>query len=49
MGNSLWFITLLQEKPLIGFMIGLVFMVFMFGSKNLVTYLYSKKKEKKSK
>jgi|FLOH01.1.fsa_nt_gi hypothetical protein len=49
MGNSLWFITLLQEKPLAGFAIGLVFLAFMFGAKNLVMYLYTKKKERKSK
>ncbi|SMN17047.1 hypothetical protein CRYPA_852 [uncultured Candidatus Thioglobus sp.] len=49
MGDSLWFITLLQEKPLVGFAIGLVFLAFMFGSKNLVMHLYSKKKDKKSK
>ncbi|SHN90194.1 hypothetical protein BHECKSOX_356 [Bathymodiolus heckerae thiotrophic gill symbiont] len=49
MGDSLWFITLLQEKPLVGFAIGLVFLAFMFGSKNLVVYFYAKSKENKSK
>jgi len=49
MGNSLWFITILQEKPWLGFIIGLCFMAFMFLSKNLVVYLYSKNKEKKEK
>lgn len=48
MGNSLWFITILQEKPWLGFLIGLCFMAFMFLSKNLVVYLYSKNKEKKT-
>lgn len=46
MGNSLWFITILQEKPWLGFIIGLCFMAFMFLSKNLIVYLYSKNKEK---
>jgi len=47
MGNSLWFITILQEKPWLGFLIGLCFMAFMFLSKNLIVYLYSKNKAKK--
>ncbi len=47
MGNSLWFITLLQEKPWAGFLIGLVFVAIMFGSKNLVVYFYAKNQEKK--
>ncbi|MFK5894403.1 MAG: hypothetical protein QM504_14365 [Pseudomonadota bacterium] len=46
MGNSLWFITILQEKPWLGFLIGLCFMSVMFLSKNLIVYLYSKNKEK---
>ena len=46
MGNSLWFITILQEKPWLGFLIGLCFMAVMFLSKNLIVYLYSKNKEK---
>jgi len=46
MGDSLWFITLLQENPLVGFAIGLVFLALMFGSKNLVMRLYAKKKSK---
>lgn len=46
-GNSLWFITLLQEKPWAGFLIGLAFAAFMFGSKNLVVYFYSRNQEKK--
>ena len=47
MGNTLWFITILKDQPWIGFLIGLVFLVFMFGSKNLVVYLYSRSQEKK--
>lgn len=46
MGNTLWFITLLQEKPWAGFLIGLVFVVIMFGSKNLIVYLYARNQEK---
>ena len=47
MGNSLWFITLLQEKPWAGFLIGLAFMALMFGSKNLIVYFYARNQEKK--
>ena len=47
MGSSLWFITILKESPVIGFAIGLVFITIMFGSKNLVIYLYDKRKRKK--
>jgi len=47
MGNTLWFITILRDQPWIGFLIGLVFLTFMFGSKNLVVYLYSRSQEKK--
>ena len=47
MGNTLWFITILQEKPWIGFLIGLAFMAVMFGSKNLIVYFYAKNQEKK--
>jgi hypothetical protein len=49
MGNSLWFITILQEKPWLGFIIGLCFMSIMFLSKNLVVFLYSRNQEKKAK
>jgi hypothetical protein len=49
MGNTLWFITLLKDKPWLGFLIGLVFITIMFGSKNLVVYFYAKNKEKKDK
>jgi len=47
MGNTLWFITILQEKPWVGFLIGLAFMTVMFGSKNLIVYFYAKNQEKK--
>ncbi len=49
MGNTLWFITILQEKPWLGFLIGLCFMAVMFLSKNLIVYLYAKNSEKKAK
>ncbi len=48
MGNSLWFITILQEKPWLGFLIGLCFLTVMFLAKNLVVYMYSKNQEKKA-
>ncbi len=48
MGNSLWFITILQEKPWLGFLIGLCFMAVMFLSKNLVVYLYSRSRDKQA-
>ncbi len=48
MGNSLWFISILRDQPWIGFLIGLGFITIMFGSKNLVVYLYSKNSEKKA-
>ncbi|MCW8886183.1 MAG: hypothetical protein OQK12_13180 [Motiliproteus sp.] len=47
MGNTLWFINLLRDHPVVGFMIGLVFAAVMFGSKNLIVYLYSKRKQTK--
>lgn len=47
MGNTLWFITILKDQPWIGFLIGLVFISIMFGSKNLIVYFYSKNQEKK--
>ena len=49
MGNTLWFITILQEKPWLGFLIGLCFLALMFLSKNLIVYLYSRNSEKKAK
>jgi hypothetical protein len=48
MGNSLWFITILKDKPWLGFLIGLGFITIMFLAKNLVVYLYSKNQEKKA-
>jgi len=47
MGNTLWFITILKEKPWLGFLIGLVFITIMFASKNLVVYFYSRSQAKK--
>lgn len=47
MGNTLWFITILKEKPWLGILMGLAFMAVMFLSKNLVVYLYMKNQEKK--
>lgn len=47
MGNSLWFITILKDKPWLGVIIGLCFFAFMFLSKNLIVYLYSRNKAKK--
>lgn len=49
MGNTLWFITILQEKPWVGVLIGLCFFTVMFLSKNLIVYLYSRNSEKKAK
>ncbi|MEE9358302.1 hypothetical protein [Candidatus Vondammii sp. HM_W22] len=47
MGGTLWFITILKDKPWLGFLIGLVFITIMFGSKNLIVYLYARSQEKK--
>jgi hypothetical protein len=47
MGNTLGFITILQEKPWLGMLMGLAFMAVMFLSKNLIVYLYMKNQEKK--
>ncbi len=47
MGNTLWFINLLKDKPWVGFLIGLCFITIMFASKNLVVYFYAKSQEKK--
>jgi len=47
MGNTLWFITLLKDSPWIGFLIGLGFITIMFGSKNLIVYLYARSQEQK--
>ncbi|PLY12164.1 MAG: hypothetical protein C0631_17395 [Sedimenticola sp.] len=48
MGNTLWFITILKEKPWLGFLIGLAFITIMFASKNLVVYFYARNQEKKA-
>ncbi len=48
MGNTLWFIDILKDRPWLGFLIGLVFIAIMFGSKNLVVYIYAKNQEKKA-
>ncbi|MCB1752241.1 MAG: hypothetical protein KDI74_11020 [Gammaproteobacteria bacterium] len=48
MGNTLWFITILKDYPWVGFLIGTLFVATMFGSKNLIVYLYAKNQEKKS-
>lgn len=47
MGNTLWFISILKDHPSIGFLIGLLFVATMFGSKNLIVYIYAKNHEKK--
>lgn len=46
MGGSMWFITILKEQPWIGIIIGLFFFAFMFLSKNLIVYLYSRSQAK---
>lgn len=43
------FITLLQEYPMLGFFLALIFFVFMFGIKNGIILLYSRSIEKKKK
>ncbi|MCB1760691.1 MAG: hypothetical protein KDI68_13025 [Gammaproteobacteria bacterium] len=47
MGNTMWFISVLRDQPWLGFLIGLAFVAVMFGSKNLIVYLYSRKQEKR--
>jgi len=42
MHGPLWFIELLRNHPLAGFAIGLLFAALMFGSKNLLIYLYAR-------
>lgn len=49
MGNSMWFISLLRDQPWLGFLIGLAFVALMFGSKNLIIYLYSRNQQKPDK
>jgi len=45
--NVIAFITLLQEHPMVGFLLALLFFVLMFGIKNVIVYLYSRNFEKK--
>lgn len=47
MGGTLGFINLLRDQPLVGFLIGLVFVGMMFGAKNLVIYFYAKRHERR--
>ncbi|MCB1830553.1 MAG: hypothetical protein H6964_14480 [Chromatiaceae bacterium] len=48
MGNTMWFITILKDYPWLGFLVGLLFVAIMFGSKNLIVYFYAKNQEKKN-
>ena len=45
--NVIAFITLLQEHPMVGFVLGLIFFAFMFSIKNGIVYLYARSEEKK--
>jgi len=45
--NVISFITLLQNHPMVGFLLALVFFVFMFGIKNVIIILYSRNLEKR--
>jgi len=45
--NVISFITLLQNHPMVGFLLALVFFVFMFGIKNGIIILYSRDFEKR--
>jgi len=47
--NIIGFITLLQDQPMLGFLLALVFFAFMFGIKNVIVLLYSRNFEKKKK
>jgi len=47
--NAISFVTLLQEHPMLGFLLALVFFAFMFGVKNVIVLLYSRDFEKKKK
>lgn len=44
--NVIAFITLLQDHPMVGFLLALIFFAFMFGIKNGIVYLYSRSVEK---
>ncbi len=45
--NAISFITLLQNHPMVGFLLALVFFAFMFGIKNVIIILYSRNFEKR--
>ena len=45
--NVIAFITLLQEHPMVGFLLALLFFALMFGIKNGIVLLYSRDFEKK--
>jgi hypothetical protein len=45
--NVISFITLLQNHPMVGFLLALVFFAFMFGIKNVIIILYSRNFEKR--
>jgi len=45
--NVISFITLLQNHPMLGFLLALVFFIFMFGLKNGIVFLYSRNFEKR--
>jgi len=47
--NVISFITLLQNHPMLGFLLALVFFAFMFGIKNVIVLLYSRDFEKRKK
>ena len=44
MTNTMSLISILRDHPLIGFLIGLGFVFFMFMAKNLIIYFYSNHK-----
>ncbi len=43
MTNTTSFISILRDYPWIGMILGLLFFFFMFGVKNIVIYLYSRR------
>jgi len=44
--SAIGFISLLQEYPMVGFGLALVFFALMFGIKNVIVLLYSRSFEK---
>jgi len=44
--NAISFITLLQEHPMLGFLLALIFFAVMFGIKHVIVLLYSHSFEK---